>query len=164
MSFARQNALDARVQIDAMKQTGAELAAAQSELPDIDDIADLQYDINEQLRDADEMNDVLSQAFDVGNIDDAALEAELASFDDQLAAVPDAPVAYDPHAMAGGAQAMGGMGMGMGMGGGWGAGGAYPMAPAGYPSAPMVAPHAPAAQPVAHQRAGALGEEMFGGR
>ena len=95
MTFAREQAVNARVQIQAMKEAGEELGGALAELPDQDDLADQQYELNEMLQQTEELNSLLSTNFDTNAVSDADLEAELAGMDADFAAIPDAPV-YNP--------------------------------------------------------------------
>ena len=92
------------------------------------------------LAQAEEFNGVLCQGFDVGAVDQAALDAELAGLDGELGSIPTAPVAMGAGAAAynpaGAAYAPGLAQPGYG-GGGFGA---LPSAPAAAPQPWMQQP------------------------
>ena len=80
-------------QIAAMRAASAQLQVAAAEQPDLEDIEEERYEMNEMLAQAEEFNGVLCQGFDVGAVDQAALDAELAGLDGELGSIPTAPVA-----------------------------------------------------------------------
>ena len=85
-----------RAQAQAMAEAGKELSAAQAELPDLDDIQEQQFELNDMLAGAEEFNAALSQGFDVNAVSEADLAAELAGLDAELASIPTAPVYLPP--------------------------------------------------------------------
>jgi len=155
-------------QMEAMRQTNQDLGELIAEGPDIDDVQDLQFDINDQLVQQEELNNALSQAFDVGAVDDAAIEAELADLDMGMGVGSmDGynPAGYNPASGQAAQWGMAGAGAGSyaptgGMSGG---AGYYPSVglPSAPPAFPVNVPTAPVVQQPPPQRLG-IGEEMFG--
>ncbi len=133
-------------QVQAMKQSGAEMQAAIAQLPDVDDVAEQQWEMNEMLATTEEFTNAVSAGFDVGAVNVADMEAELAGLEGELAGIPVAPMAMGAGAAPWGAAAAQPYGLpqqqqqqqqqqlvpGYG-GGGYGGGGAVPSAPSAQP-------------------------------
>lgn len=62
--------------VDNLKAANQELRAAQQNI-DLDEVEDLQDDMQDALVDANEVQDILGRSYDVDNVDEAELEAEL---------------------------------------------------------------------------------------
>jgi hypothetical protein len=93
VSFAKESAQNSVAQLQAMEQVSREVAAANAQLPDPDDVAERQWEINEMLRDTQDFTAAVSAGFDVGSVNQAELDAELAGLDAELAGIPVAPMA-----------------------------------------------------------------------
>ena len=92
-------------QMQAMKQTSAEMQAAIGQMPDVDDVAEQQWELNEMLATTEEFTSAVSAGFDVGAVNVADMEAELAGLEGELAGIPVAPMAMGAGAAPWGAAA-----------------------------------------------------------